>query len=71
MGRWDKPFLTVFSTGDPILGRFDRTLQRRIPGARGQPHTRVPGGHFLQEVSGPELARHLDDFILATHGAGA
>lgn len=64
--RWEKPFLTLFSTGDPILGSFDALLQKRIPGAKGQPHARVPGGHFLQEVSGPELARRMNDFIAAT-----
>jgi len=64
--HWDKPFLTLFSTGDPILGKFDRLLQARIPGASGQPHARVPGGHFLQEVSGPELARRIDAFITAS-----
>ena len=57
--RWEKPFLTLFSTGDPIMRGFDRVLQRRIPGAEGQPHARVRGGHFLQEDSGPELAEKL------------
>jgi haloalkane dehalogenase len=61
--RWQKPFLTLFSDGDPITRNLDRTLQRRIPGAAGQPHTRVHGGHFLQEDSGPELAARLNDFI--------
>jgi len=61
--HWQKPFLTLFSDGDPITRNLDRTLQRRIPGAAGQPHTRVHGGHFLQEDSGPELAARLNDFI--------
>ncbi len=59
--RWHKPFVTAFSTGDPIFGGLDRLLQRRIPGAQGQAHQRVPGGHFLQEVSGPALAQILCD----------
>jgi len=63
---WDKPFLTLFSTGDPILGSFDTFLQKRIPGTRGQAHARVRGGHFLQEASGPTLARRMNDFIAAT-----
>ena len=54
--RWEKPFVTAFSTGDPITRGFDRALQRRIPGAAGRRHHTVHGGHFLQEVSGPELA---------------
>lgn len=61
--RWDKPFLTLFSTGDPIMRGLDRVLQRSIPGAEGQPHQRVRGGHFLQEDSGPELAAHVIQLI--------
>ena len=66
LARWDKPFLTAFSDGDPITGGGDRPLQEQIPGARGQAHTTVHGGHFLQEDSGPELARIVDDFVRAT-----
>jgi len=61
--RWEKPFLTLFSDGDPITGGLDRVLQERIPGARGMPHHRVRGGHFLQEDSGPELARRMLDWM--------
>jgi haloalkane dehalogenase len=64
--QWEKPFLTLFSTGDPVLGRFDTFLQKRVPGAQGRPHARVRGGHFLQEVSGPELARRIDELIAST-----
>jgi len=69
--RWEKPFLTAFSDGDPITRGLDRVLQRRIPGARGQPHRTVPGGHFLQEDSGPELARTIVEWIASTPDAGA
>ena len=65
MRRWDKPFLTLFSTGDPMLGTFDRLLQKRIPGCQGQPHDRLPGGHFLQEVSGVEIAHRINALIAA------
>jgi haloalkane dehalogenase len=61
--RWDKPFLTLFSKGDPITRGLDRVLQRKIPGAADQPHQRVRGGHFLQEDSGPELAAHVIQLI--------
>jgi haloalkane dehalogenase len=54
--RWRKPFVTAFSTGDPITRGFDRLMQQRIPGAAGRRHRTLPGGHFLQEVSGPDLA---------------
>ncbi len=61
--QWKKPFLTAFSDQDPIMKGGDRAFQERIPGAAGQPHTTVTGGHFLQEDSGPELGRIVVDFI--------
>ncbi|HEV2149244.1 MAG TPA: haloalkane dehalogenase [Longimicrobiaceae bacterium] len=65
--RWDRPFLTAFSDLDPIFRGADRVLQRRIPGAAGQPHTTIRGaGHFLQEDRGPEFARVIADFIART-----
>jgi haloalkane dehalogenase len=62
---WEKPFLTLFSDGDPMMGELDRILQARIPGAKALPHHRVQGGHFLQEDAGAELAERLDAFIRA------
>jgi haloalkane dehalogenase len=66
LGQWDKPFLTLFGAGDPILGRADRPLQEHVPGAQGQPHARVDGGHFVQEDAGPEIARRTIDWVRAT-----
>lgn len=66
LGNWHKPFLTVFGTGDPILGRADRVLQAHVPGAAGMPHARLAGGHFIQEDQGPELARRIIALIEAT-----
>lgn len=59
LGRWEKPFLAVFGARDPILGRADRPLIDHIPGAAGQPHARINGGHFVQEDCGPELAARI------------
>jgi haloalkane dehalogenase len=65
--RFDKPFLTAFSDGDPITAGNDAPLQRRIPGAAGQPHTTIAGaGHFLQEQKGEELAAVVVDFVRRT-----
>jgi haloalkane dehalogenase len=62
--RWDKPFLTAFSDGDPVTRGMDRLLLDAIPGTKGQPHTTIAGGgHFLQEDKGEELARVVVDFI--------
>jgi len=56
LGRWEKPFLTLFGRNDPILGNADKPLQEHVPGAAGQPHDRVAGGHFVQEDAGAEIA---------------
>lgn len=61
--RWEKPFLTTFSNGDPITRGGDRYMQERIPGAKGQPHTTLKGGHFLQEDSPVPFARAVNDLI--------
>jgi haloalkane dehalogenase len=47
--RWDKPFVCCFSDGDPITRGWDRVWLQRVPGTRGQPHTTLRGGHFMQE----------------------
>lgn len=66
---WTKPFLTVYSNGDPVLGEMDAQFQARVPGAAGQPHARVEGGHFLQEAASPELARRIHELIITELGA--
>ena len=65
LGRWEKPFLTLFSDHDPIMRGGERAFQQHVPGAAGQPHSKVSGGHFLQEDSGPELARRINELIVA------
>ncbi|SFM74519.1 haloalkane dehalogenase [Marinobacter zhejiangensis] len=59
--KWRKPFITCFSSGDPITRGGDRHMQRRIPGAHGQPHITLRGGHFLQEDSPDAFARIIID----------
>lgn len=59
--KWRKPFITCFSSGDPIHQGGDRYLQRHIPGAHGQPHITLRGGHFLQEDSPEDFARIIID----------
>lgn len=57
---FDKPVLTLFSDKDPVTRGGEAVIQRRIPGAKGQPHeTMRGGGHFLQEDVAPELATAL------------
>jgi haloalkane dehalogenase len=66
LGQWQKPFLCVFGAGDPILGKADAPLIAHVPGARGQPHARIRGGHFIQEDQGEELAKLTIELIRAT-----
>ncbi|MBW0148748.1 haloalkane dehalogenase [Marinobacter arenosus] len=61
--KWRKPFITCFSNGDPITRGGDRYMQRRIPGAHGQPHITLRGGHFLQEDSPEDFARIIVDAL--------
>ncbi|MGB8644592.1 MAG: haloalkane dehalogenase [Anaerolineae bacterium] len=62
--RFEKPFLTAFSDGDPITRGADVLFQNLVPGARGQPHTTIRGaGHFIQEDKGEELARVVLDLM--------
>lgn len=69
LGRWEKPFLCIFGTGDPILGKADRRLIGHVPGAKGQPHDRIRAGHFIQEDAGPELARRIIEWEPQSSGS--
>lgn len=63
--RWEKPFLTAFSDGDPITRGGEVILQQSVPGAKGQAHTTIEGaGHFLQEQAGEKLAEVIVKFIV-------
>jgi haloalkane dehalogenase len=63
LGQWRKPFLCVFGKNDPVLGFADKPLIAHVPGAQGQPHDRIWGGHFVQEDRGPELAKRLVEWM--------
>ena len=63
LARFDRPFLTAFSDGDPITAGADAPLRSTVPGAAGLTHPTVAGaGHFVQEDAGPELARIVIEF---------
>lgn len=68
--RWDKPFLTTFSNGDPITRGGDKYMQGRIPGANGQAHVTLKGGHFLQEDAGTEFAMAVIQLLSKTGTTG-
>jgi haloalkane dehalogenase len=61
---WDKPFLTLFSSRDPITRGGKKIWQRSVPGAQGQAHRTIRGaGHFLQEDKGEEVAQAIVEFL--------
>jgi haloalkane dehalogenase len=56
----------VFGDADPFSAGAERFLQRKIPGAAGQPHRVLAGvGHFIQEDAGEELGRIAAAFARA------
>jgi haloalkane dehalogenase len=58
--QWTKPFLTLWCPGDQVLGQLGQEFIERVPGAAGQPHqTFEPGGHFLQDDRGEDVAAAL------------
>ena len=61
--QWHKPFLTAFSDADPITAGTHIRFQKEIPGAQGQPHITVKGGHFIQEQAFEELCTAITELI--------
>ncbi len=66
--QWDKPFLTTFSNGDPVTRSGDKYVQERVPGAKGQPHVTLTGGHFLQEDSPVQFANAVNELLARMDG---
>ncbi|MEW5684039.1 MAG: haloalkane dehalogenase [Pseudomonadota bacterium] len=64
--RFEKPFVTAFSDGDPVTKGGEAVFQSRVPGAKGQPHVTLKGGHFLQEDSAAEIVDVIDALIRRT-----
>lgn len=64
--QFDRPFVTCYSDGDPATRGWETVFAERVPGARGQQHRTLTGGHFLQEDAGVELGRCIADVISTT-----
>lgn len=67
LGRYRRPFITVFGQSDPLVGtqRHQDILTGHIPGAKGQAHARIAAGHFIQENAGGGTGQHLLEFLHA------
>jgi haloalkane dehalogenase len=64
--QWRKPVLTLWCPDDPVLGSYQSMFVDRIPGAAGQPHrTFSPGGHFIQDDRGEEVAAAMVEWLAA------
>jgi haloalkane dehalogenase len=67
LGKFEKPFLTAFSDGDPVTKGGETAFYERVPGTKGQKHVTIKGGgHFLQEDKPEEITALLDQFIRET-----
>ena len=60
---FDRPVVTAFSDGDAVTRGGEAAFQARMPGARGQPHATLKGGHFLQEDAPAEIVEVIDALI--------
>ena len=69
LSSFGKPFLTIWASNDPgFQGSCEaqQLLIDSVPGAEGQPHTRLPeSSHFLQDDQGKEIATRLVAFYEA------
>jgi haloalkane dehalogenase len=63
LDRFDKPVVTAFSDGDPVTRGGESVFQSRMPGAKGQPHATLHGGHFVQEDCPDEIVAIIDGLI--------
>jgi haloalkane dehalogenase len=68
LDRFEKPFLTAFSDGDPSTKPWEAVFRQRVPGAAAQPRIEIAhAGHFLQEEQGEALAAALVALLQRTH----
>lgn len=71
LGRFEKPFLTLFGDKDPVTRGFEQVLMDLVPGAKGQKHKIIRGaGHFSQEDRPEELVAEIIPFLDVTSGPG-
>ena len=62
--KWQKPFITCYSDGDPITRGAGARFVRDVPGAQGQTHPTLRGGHFIQE----DDPQHFAEVVIAACG---
>ncbi len=65
LAQWHKPVLLAFSDNDPITAGGDKPFLDNVPGAAGQPHLTLNGGHFIQQEDGERWASAVVDWLAA------
>ncbi len=65
---WQKPFLCCFSDADPITRGGDKVFYKLVPGCKGQPHTTLHGGHFIQQEDGEHWASIIAEWVKSDQG---
>jgi haloalkane dehalogenase len=65
LAGYERPFLHVGATRDAHFGsqEMQDLFVGMVAGAKGQRHTRIEAGHFIQDNAGEELAEILVRFI--------
>jgi pimeloyl-ACP methyl ester carboxylesterase len=65
LAPFTRSFLHIRGTRDLQFGtqEMQDEMVDAIPGARGQPHTALDGGHYIQDNQGEAVASLLVDFI--------
>ncbi len=67
LGRFDKPFLTLFGNRDPVTRGLEKVFIDGVPGAKGQKHKIIRGaGHFIQEDRPDDLVAEIIPFLDVT-----
>ena len=67
LGRFEKPFLTLFGAQDPVTKGGEKALIEHVPGATGQAHHVFPeANHFLQEDEPEAIVERILAFIAST-----
>ena len=61
---FDKPFITVAGTHDPFTKGFAKAIKKYVPGAAGQKHTELQGGHFIQDDNAEGLTAIVLQFMV-------
>ena len=61
--KFEKPLITAYAKHDPVTAGGEIPLIKFVPGAKGQKHTKIKGGHFIQDDNPEELSAIVLQFM--------